>query len=265
MAPHGHTAAHGLGQADDVGLHTEETGGAARADGETGLHLVEGQQHVVAACQLAHALQVARQRRDDAGVHHQRFHDHPRDAPFVLGEHLLEDGQVVERDHTREVHHRLRYPAAGWHRPRTLGRAELVHVAVHRDHDGVVMAVVAALDLDDEVPAGDGAHQVDGVHGGLGAGVAEAPPGQTEPAAQLLGHDHRVLGGLGEVGSQTDPAFDGLDDGRVGVTDEHGAVTGVEIDVLHAVEVVDLRTPAVADPHRCGTGDHPARRGPPGQ
>jgi hypothetical protein len=38
-----------------------------------------------------------------------------------------------------------------------------------------MVAVVAALDLDDQVAAGDRAHQVDGVHGRLGARVDEPP------------------------------------------------------------------------------------------
>src|SRR3974390_1630558 len=43
-----------------------------------------------------------------------------------------------------------------------------------RHLDRVVMAVVATLDLDDQVPAGDRAHEMDGVHGGFGARVGEA-------------------------------------------------------------------------------------------
>ena len=80
-----------------------------------------------------------------------------------------------------------------------------------------MVAVITALDLDDQVPAGDRAHQVDGVHGRLGAGVAEAPLGQAEPAGQFLGHGDGVLGRLGEVGAPGHLFLHGPDDGRVGV------------------------------------------------
>jgi hypothetical protein len=70
------------------------------------------------------------------------------------------------------------------------------------------MAVVAALDLDDEVPAGKGAHQVDGVHRGLGAGVAEPPLRQAPAPGQLARHRDRVLGRLSEVSPPGDLAGD---------------------------------------------------------
>ena len=199
------------------------------------------------------------------GVHHERFHDHAGHPPGVLGEHALEHLQVVEGHDEREVDHGLRDPPAGGHRQRALARAELVDVAVHRDHHGVVVAVVAALDLDDEVAPGDGPHQVDGVHRGLGARVAEAPPGQPEAPAELLGHDHGVLGRLGEVRAELHPALDGRDDGGVRVADEHHAVAGVQVDVLGPVEVVDLRPLPVADPDGARAGDHPAGGGPTGE
>ena len=88
-----------------------------------------------------------------------------------------------------------------------------------------------------------GAHQVDGVHRRLGAGVAEAPQRQPEPAGQLLGDDDRVLGRLGEVRALGDPALHRLDDRRVGVADDHHAVAAVQVDVLGAVDVPHPRAP----------------------
>ncbi len=89
---------------------------------------------------------------------------------------------------------------SGW-----CGRAQDLEVLVHRDLHRVVVPVVAALDLHDVRAAGDRAHQVDGVHGGLGPRVAEPPQGEAEPLGQVLGHDDGVLGGLGEVGAPLDP------------------------------------------------------------
>jgi hypothetical protein len=122
-----------------------------------------------------------------------------------------------------------------------------------------VVAVVAALDLYDQVPAGAGAHEVDGVHGGLGAGVGEAPAGQAETAGEFAGHGDGVRRRLGEVGAPGDLGFDGFGDGGVGVTGQGGAVAAVQVHVLVAVDVIDLRALAVAEPDRLRRGDLPAR------
>ena len=87
-----------------------------------------------------------------------------------------------------------------------VGRADVVGLGRDRDLHRAVVTVVAALDLDDQVPAGDRPHEVDGVHGRLRAGVDEAPEGQVPTLTELLGHHDGVLGGLGEVGAHVDPA-----------------------------------------------------------
>ena len=123
----------------------------------------------------------------------------------------------------------------------------------------VVMTVVAALDLDDQVPAGDGAHEVDGVHGGFGAGVGEAPSWQAEAAGEFLGDHDGVRGGLGEMGPLPGLVGYRFLDGRVGVAGQGSAVAAVQVDVLVAVDVPDLRAAAVAQPDRLRRGDLPAR------
>ena len=77
-------AAERLGQAHDVGRDAEQAGRPAPVDHQPGLHLVERQQHAVLASELAHALQIAGLRRDDAGVHHHRLDDHAGDLTAVL-------------------------------------------------------------------------------------------------------------------------------------------------------------------------------------
>ena len=122
------------------------------------------------------------------------------------------------------------------------------------------MPVVCALDLHDQRPSGDGPHQMHRVHGGLGAGVREAPERQAEPSRELLGHDDRVLGRLREVGAATDPLGDGPDDCRVRVADRVDAVSTVEVDVLVAVHVEHARPLAPVDPDGLGAVDLPVRR-----
>jgi hypothetical protein len=122
-----------------------------------------------------------------------------------------------------------------------------------------MVAVVAALDLDDQVPPGDRTHQVDGVHGGFGAGVGETPAREAEPAGEFLCHRDRVRGRLGEVGAVLGLAGYGPGDGRVGVAGQGGAVAAVQVDVLVAVDIPDLRAAAVTQPDRLRRGDLPAR------
>ena len=194
--------------------------------------------------------QETRLRLDDARVHHDRLDDHPGDLAGVLIEQALDAGQVVKGRDQGELHDRLGDARAGRDLGGPVRRADLVRLGGDRHLDRVVVAVVAALHLDDQVPAGDRPHQVHRVHGGLGARVAEPPQRQAEPPGQFLADRQRVLGGLGEVRAQADLAVHRLHDGRVGVARQRCAVTAVQVDVLVAVHVVDLGALAVAEPDR---------------
>ena len=123
----------------------------------------------------------------------------------------------------------------------------------------VVVPVVAALDLDDEVPARDRPHEMDGVHRRLGPRVAKAPQRLPETSSELLCHDDRVLGGLGEVRAPGDLGPHRLDDRGVCVPGEAGSVATVKIDVLGPVDVVDLGAGPMAEPDGLRTRDLPAR------
>ena len=150
-------------------------------------------------------------------------------------------------------------------RDRPVRRAGLVGLGEDRDLHRVVVAVVAALDLDDEVAAGGGAHEVHRVHRGLGARVAEPPERQAEPSRELLRDDDGVLGRLREVGAARDPLADRTHDRRVRVTHQRDAVAAVQVDVLRPVDVVDLGARAVGQPDRLRLGDLPVRRRPAGE
>ena len=121
------------------------------------------------------------------------------------------------------------------------------------------MAVIAALDLDDQIAPGERAGEMHGVHRRLGAGVGEPPQRQVETARQFTGDPDRVLGGLGEMGAPADPVAHRGDDGRMRVAGDRRAVTAVHVDVLVAVDVVDLGARTVAHPHRLRLGDLPVR------
>ena len=156
-------------------------------------------------------------------------------------------------------------PELRGHAPRAVGRTGLVELGGHRHLHRVVVTVVAALDLDDQVPAGDGPHQVDGVHGGLGTRVVEPPQRQAEPAASSSATSMAASVGWAKWVPASDLRPDRLDDGRMRVSGQAGAVAAVQVDVLVAVDVEDLGAGAVAEPDRLGRGDLPARGDPAGQ
>ena len=262
---HGHAAADGLGQADDVRGDPGHRGHAARPGGEPGLHLVERQQRAAGVQQVLQAGQVAGLGQDDPRVHHDRLEDHPGDLARVLVQQPGDAVEVVEADDQGEIGDRPRDPGAGRDLVRPARGADLVDLGVDRDLDRVVMAVVAALDLDDQVAAGDRAHQVHGVHRGLGAGVGEPPQRQPEPAGQLLGDHDRGARGLGEVGAERGLGANRLHDRGVAVPGQRHAVPAVQVDVLVAVDVVDLGALAVAEPDRLRPGDLPAGGDPAGE
>ena len=96
-----------------------------------------------------------------------------------------------------------------------LAGSDLGGVWGHRDLNGVVVAVIATLHLDDEVAARDRTHKVDGLHRRFRPRVAKAPEGLTEAGRKLLRHDDRILGGLGEMCATGNLGPHCLDDGGV--------------------------------------------------
>ena len=167
--------------------------------------------------------------------------DHALDA---LG-HVLD---VVERHRDGQVDRALRDAAAVGERGVVVAGADLAVVeGADADHHVVVMAVVRAEHLDDGLAAGEGAGDADGVHGGLGARVDEAPLRELEGAGEVLGHDDGVFGRQAELRAERRALLDGLDDERVGVALDHAAVAVVEVDDLLALDAPDVRALAVGE------------------
>ena len=89
--------------------------------------------------------------------------------------------------------------------------------------------------------------------------------GWPKACCELLGDDDRVLGRLGEVRASADLGPHRLDDRRMGVPGEAGAVAAVQVDVLGPVDVVDLGAGPVAQPDGLRARDLPARGHPAGE
>src|SRR5712671_1550624 len=100
---HGHAAAQGLSQGDQVGLDVLALRDPARADRQAGLDLVEGEQGAVIVEEVFEAGEVAGPGLDDPGVHHDRLQDHARDLALVLVQQAGHAVQVVERGDQRQV------------------------------------------------------------------------------------------------------------------------------------------------------------------
>ena len=111
---------------------------------------------------LAQELKIARLRRHHAHVPRHRFHDHGRDLRAALGKKGADRSHVVVRGDESLLGvaggnaPRVRDGEGG--QPGTGGREQTVHVPV-----------VAAIELDYQVPSREAAGQADGAHGGFGA------------------------------------------------------------------------------------------------
>src|SRR5215212_10379458 len=104
-----------------------------------------------------------------------------------------------------------------------------------------MMPVVAALYLDDEIPARDRAHQMHRIHRRLGARVGETPQRKTETPRELTSHHDRILRRLGEVRAPRSPPRQGLDYLRMSMADGTDTIPAVKVHILPTVGVVKLR------------------------
>src|SRR5579863_5235519 len=102
--------------------------------------------------QVLEAGQVAGLGRDDPGVHHDRLDDHPGDLARVLVEEAGHAVQVVERGDQGQVDDGPGDAGGRGDLRGLVGRADVFRHGQDGYLDRVVMAVVAALDLDDQVP-----------------------------------------------------------------------------------------------------------------
>ncbi len=129
-------------------------------------------------------------------------------------------------------------------------RAHRLARGLDADEHVVVMAVVAALELDDLLAAGVAASNADGVHRGLGAGVAEAHEVRAESGSDLLGQRDAILDREGVAGAVRHAALEGLGQERVRVAGGQHAECHVEVDVLVAVRIPDAAASRIAHEQR---------------
>ena len=169
-------------------------------------------------------------------------------------EGTLQDLEVIERHNRDQVDDRLRRTAAVGDRHRGVGRTHQVGWGLDRHEQGIVVAVVAGLDLDQSIASGEAARQPNRIERRFGAAVRESPLRLPEPARQLLGDDGVVDHRLGEVRPFCGPFADRLYDLRMRMADDHHAEAIVKVDVLVPVDVPHTAALAVIDEDRLGRG-----------
>ena len=135
----------------------------------------------------------------------------------------------------------------------------VVDGGVDADLEGVVAAVVGALELGDLGLAADGPHHPGSVQRRLGTGVGEPDlVDGLEPVGDLLGYlglqRRRPAGPEAAVGL----VLDRLHDAGIAVADDHGGVVVSEVDVPAAVQVPDVASLGPGDEVR--VRDRPRRR-----
>ena len=240
----GHAAADDLPERREVGRDAVERLRTAERDPEPGHHLVEDEQCAVPRALRAQRLEEAGRGRHAAHVAGHRLDDDAGDLAPGLGKAALERRGVVVRQRRRRGGDRGRNPGRIRHAERQRARARL-----HQQPVG--MAVVAALELDDAVAAGESAREADRAHRRLGAGAhhAQALDGRHElgDPARELGLDH---GRCAEREAVRGAARDRGDHVRIRMPEDHRSPGADVVDQAAAVLGLDRGAARAADEER---------------
>jgi hypothetical protein len=151
------------------------------------------------------------------------------------------------------VGQRKRVPGGGRRHARAAGDAQGGDAGAGRHQQHVGVAVVAAVELDDDIAPGVAPGQPDRTHGGLGAGVDHAHHlDRRHRADHHFGQRDLEVRGRAEARAALEHAADGRDHGRVAVPEDHGPPGADVVDVAVAVGVDDDRALGSLDEQRIG-------------
>ncbi len=113
------------------------------------------------------------------------------------------------------------------------------------------VAVIAAFELDGKVAARESARHAQRAHGGFGPGIDQAHHLDGRHAlVNQLGQLHLALGGRAEAGSDRENLAQRVHDRRKAVAQDQRSPGQDVVDVLVAVDVVDVRSLAACDERR---------------
>ena len=238
-------AAHGLGQAHDVGRDAEEIRRRAVTDAaERGLRLVEDQQHAALVGRAAQRLHIRlRWHQHAAGADHRLDDDGGGAAGAGHVEHLQADLQAgqgrslgVHALDIGAIHVRFRHDVDAGH----VHAVALAVAGVGHAADAAGHAVPGSADRQDLVALGVHLGHAQGYFIAFGAGVDEDGLGQAgrHPVARQRGgqpRDHLGNHAAEQVEGVLARQPDRLDDGRVVVADGGAHLAGGEIQDLRPV------------------------------
>ena len=256
----GQPAADDLAERGDVRPHAVPALRAVPRDAEPGHHLVEHEQRAVRVTEVAQRFEEPGRGWHDAHVARDRLNHDRRDAGVRL--ECRRDGRrVVERDDDG-----LRRERGG--HARRVGQPERRDARAGGGEQPVGVAVVAAVELHDQVAPGRRARQAQGRHRRLGARVDET---HHLDRRQCANHEFGELGlGLrrrAERRAARGRDLHGRDDLRVRAAENQRPERSEVVDVLVAVDVGEDRARAVCDHDRSPPTARYARAGeltPPG-
>ena len=164
-----HAAADHLAERRQVRRDAEVRLCPAERNAEPGHDFVEDQHGSRVRAFLAQRFEKARQRQYAVHVSRDRLHDHARDLAARAREKLPDSFAVVVVEHDGVVGHIARYARRGGFAQRQRPRAGL-------DQQGVDVAVITALELDDLVATRVTACETDRAHGRFGARSSPCAP-----------------------------------------------------------------------------------------
>ena len=120
---------------------------------------------------------------------------------------------------------------------RCIGRARVIERRLHRHHHFVVVAVIAAFNLDDLFAAGRGAGDAQCIHRGFGTRVREAPERKPVASRQQFGHLGVARARGYEEGAVVKLSRNSLAHRRVHMACKQGPEAHVVVDIAIAVDV----------------------------
>ena len=202
---------------------------------------------------VRHVLQGVEERlrgRHEPHVRSHRFDDDARRVVCVLFEPRRQRVRVVVREDRRQPGDCLRHA-------RRIAEAERRDAAPGLHEQAVAVAVVAAIELHDDIAAGRGTREPDRRHRRLGAGVHEAHALEPRRLRHQLPEVDLARRERAEGGPALRGTFDRRDNLRVRVTQDERPERRHVVDVARALGVVDVRA-------RRRARSAPARRPPSG-
>jgi len=239
--PHGHPPADDFPETGQVRPDSREVLEASEAQPEPRDHFVENQDDSPGLGDLPQTLEKTGRGGDEPHVARAGLDNDAGQILPVLSHGGLCRGEIVEGNRDGQFCQSFRDAGAS-------GDAERRDAGARLDQQGVRMAVVAALELEDFLAAGVSPGEPDCAHGRLGPG-ADHPDKLHggEGARDPCGHFH-----LGDSrGPVARSPFGRLGDragnGRMGMAQDHGAPGGHVVDVPVAVLVPDPRPRGLPD------------------